>query len=211
MLNFLPEDLERYVREHSSPESEALAALARETHSKTDRSSMMVGHLQGLFLRTLVRVARARRVLEIGTFTGYSALAMAEGLPEDGELITCDLNPETTAIARQYWDQSPHGSKITLKLGPALKTIEGIPGPLDLVFIDADKPNYSKYWDACVPKLRIGGVVAVDNVLWSGRVLDPTEPDGQAIAAFNEHVCHDQRVERVVVPIRDGLLVAVRI
>jgi caffeoyl-CoA O-methyltransferase len=211
MWNILSEEIDRYVRDHSSPESAVLQELARETHAKSERPGMMVGHVQGLFLRSLVRMTRARRVLEIGTFTGYSALAMAEGLPDDGEIITCDVDPKTTAIARQFWDRSPHGHKIKLRLGPALGTIEDVPGPVDLVFIDADKANYARYWDAGIPKLRTGGVAVVDNVLWSGRVLDPREPDDHAIVAFNDHVAKDRRVERVILPIRDGVLVATRL
>jgi caffeoyl-CoA O-methyltransferase len=156
-------------------------------------------------------MTRAKRVLEIGTFTGYSALAMAEGLPEDGEVLTCDVDPKNTAIARQYWDRSPHGGKITLRLGPALKTIETVSGLVDLVFIDADKRNYVQYWDAVVPKLRHGGVVVADNVLWSGRALDPQSNDDHAIVAFNDHVLKDQRVEVVMLPLRDGVLLATRL
>jgi caffeoyl-CoA O-methyltransferase len=170
----------------------------------------MIDHCEGLLLRLLVRLTGARRILELGTFTGYSALTMAEGLPEDGELITCDLDPEVTKIAQRYWSQSSDGSKIKLVLGPALDTIETIQPPLDLIFLDADKENYVNYWEACLPKLRAGGVLVVDNVLWSGRVLDPKEPDDHAIAAFNEHVAGDDRVEFVILAIRDGVLVAIK-
>jgi caffeoyl-CoA O-methyltransferase len=207
----ITEDLERYIADHSSPENPLLKALAKATRERSDQPEMMVGHIEGLFLRTLVRATGARRVLELGTFTGYSALAMAEGLPDDGEVITCDIDPEKTAIARQHWDDSPHGGKITLKLGPALETIESIPGPIDLVFIDADKESYIAYWDACVPKLRRGGLVIVDNVLWSGRVLDPKDANEVAIARFNEHITTDQRVELVMLPVRDGMTLAVRL
>jgi len=211
MLNILPEALDQYIHDHSSPESQVLQELARETRAKSKDAGMMVGHVQGLLLRSLVRMTRARRVIEIGTFTGYSALAMAEGLPDDGEIITCDVDPKTTAIARQYWDRSPHGRKITLRLGPAIRTIESIPGPVDLVFIDADKQSYVQYWDASIPKLRTGGVAVVDNVLWSGRVLDPKDPDDHAIVAFNAHVTKDPRVEQVMLPVRDGVLLATRL
>jgi caffeoyl-CoA O-methyltransferase len=211
MLKYLPDDIDQYIHSHCSPESAVLQELARETRAKSKDSGMMVGHVQGLFLRSLVRMTRAKRVLEIGTFTGYSALAMAEGLPEDGEVLTCDVDPKNTAIARQYWDRSPHGGKITLRLGPALKTIETVSGLVDLVFIDADKRNYVQYWDAVVPKLRHGGVVVADNVLWSGRVLDPQSNDDHAIVAFNDHVLKDQRVEVVMLPLRDGVLLATRL
>jgi len=206
-----PDELNRYIAEHSTPETPLLTELARATRAHTDDPGMMVGHVQGAFLRLIVRMLDARRVLELGTFTGYSTLAMAEGLPDGGEIITCDINPETTAIARQYWDQSPHGSKIRLRLGPALRTVQALDGPFDLVFIDADKQNYSAYWDACVPRLRRGGVILVDNALWSGRVVDPGTDEEIAIDAFNKHIRADQRVEHVLLSIRDGLMMAVRI
>jgi caffeoyl-CoA O-methyltransferase len=133
---------------------------------------------------------------------------MAEGLPEDGKLITCDIDPDSTTIARAFWARSPHGARIELRLGPALDTINGLDGPFDLVFIDADKGGYIDYWEAVVPIVRKDGVIVADNVLWSGRVLDPREPDDKALAAFNEHVAADGRVEQVMLPVRDGITVA---
>jgi caffeoyl-CoA O-methyltransferase len=211
MLSFVPEDLDAYVTDHCSPESRLHAELAGETRQKSEQPQMMVGHIEGLFLRLLVRATGARRVLELGTFTGYSALAMAAGMPEDGVVTTCDVDPEATAIARKHWEKSPHGGKIDLRLGPALKTIETIDGPLDLVFIDADKTSYVDYWEVVVPKVRKGGVIVVDNVLWGGRVLDPREPDDVAIAAFNDHAAGDDRVELVMLPIRDGITLATKL
>jgi caffeoyl-CoA O-methyltransferase len=163
-----------------------------------------------MLLKNLVRLSGAKRVLEIGTFTGYSALAMAEGLPDDGVLVTCDVDPKATAIARSFWDRSPHGRKIALKLAPALDTIATLQDGIDVVFIDADKRNYIRYWDACLPKVRAGGVLLADNVLWSGAVLDPKTDDDRALAAFNEHVMRDARVELVMLPIRDGITLAVK-
>lgn len=206
-----PEDLSRYVAAHSTLEDPLLARLAEATRERTDAPEMMVGHIEGLFLRTLVRATGAKRVLELGTFTGYSALAMAAGLPDDGEIITCDVNAETTAIARRHWDESPHGTKIRLELGPALETIASLSGEIDMVFIDADKENYVAYWEACIPKLRRGGLAVVDNVLWSGRVLDPKDAVEVAIAAFNDHIVRDPRVELVMLPVRDGMTLAVRL
>lgn len=214
MLSFLPqgfkkfEELEHYLVSHSSPETTLHANLAAETREKTRDPRMMVGHLEGALLRMLVRLARARRVLEIGTFTGYSALAIAEGLPDDGQVITCDIDTVTTAIAQKYWNKSPHGHKIKLEIGPALDTIKGLSGTFDMVFIDADKRSYVAYWDACLPKVRKGGLVVADNVLWSGRVLDPKEEDDHAIVAFNQHVADDPRVEKVMLPLRDGITLA---
>jgi len=201
--------LAAYARAHASPEDPILSALAEETRRRTKSPQMMTGHAEGLFLRALVRMLGARRVLEVGTFTGYSALAMAAGLPDDGEIVTCDVDPDATAIARAHWARSPHGAKIRLVLAPALETIAGLDGPFDLVFIDADKTNYSAYWDACVPKVRRGGALVVDNALWNGRVLDPRDDDSRAIAALNAHVQSDPRVEQQLLGVRDGLMLAV--
>jgi caffeoyl-CoA O-methyltransferase len=169
---------------------------------------MLVGPVQGMFLTLIARSTGARNVLEIGTFTGYSALRLAEGLPDDGEVITCDIDPDTTEIARRHWAQSPHGRKIKLVLAPALDTIESFPGPFDLVFIDADKGNYINYWEACIPKVRSGGLILADNVLWSGRVLDPKEEDDHALVAFNKHVVNDTRADVVMLTVRDGITLA---
>ncbi|MDH4037085.1 MAG: class I SAM-dependent methyltransferase [Candidatus Krumholzibacteria bacterium] len=210
MIPIVSEAIDAYAAEHSSPEPALLAELAEETRASMDSPQMMVGHSEGLFLRLLARLMGARRVLEIGTFTGYSSLCLAEGLPADGRVITCDVDPRATAIARRYWARSAHGAKITLELRPALETLAGLRGPFDMVFIDADKQNYIRYWEACVPHVRAGGALLADNVLWSGKVLDPREKDDHAIVAFNQHVARDLRVERVVLPLRDGLTLAVK-
>jgi caffeoyl-CoA O-methyltransferase len=210
MNPLVAEAIEAYAATHSSPEPALLAELAAETRASMASPQMMVGHAEGLFLRLIARLMDARRVLEIGTFTGYSSLCLAEGLPAGGRVITCDVDPRATAIARRYWARSAHGAKITLELRPALETIAGLEGTFDLVFIDADKQNYIRYWEACVPIVRPGGVLLADNVLWSGRVLDPREKDDHAIVAFNEHVARDLRVERVVLPVRDGVTLAVK-
>jgi caffeoyl-CoA O-methyltransferase len=157
VISFVPENIQAYADAHSSPEATLYKELAAETRAATTLPQMMVGHGEGLLLKLLVRMTSARRVLEIGTFTGYSALAMAEGLPDDGQIVTCDIDPKVTAIATKYWSRSPHGKKIVLRLGPALDTLAGLAGPIDLVFIDADKTNYARYWDACLPKVRAGG------------------------------------------------------
>ncbi len=204
----ISDDVLRYCEGHTSPDSSVCRALAKETRAKTRRSGMLTGQVEGTFLSLLARSTGARRVLEIGCFTGYSALKFAEGLPPDGQVITCDIDRKTTLIARRFWKKSPHGKKITLKLGPALETIESLDGPFDIVFIDADKENNINYWEACVPKVPSGGLILADNVLWSGRVLDPSDEEDQAIVAFNKHAASDTRVDLVMLTVRDGITMA---
>lgn len=209
MKNFIVSPkIERYAEEYSKPESGLFKELARYTWCNTEIPQMQVGHLEGSFLRLLVKIAKAKRILEIGTFTGYSALAMAEGLPSQGRLITCDIDPKAVAIARRFWAKSPHGKKIKPVLGPALETIKKLRGPLDLVFIDADKVNYIRYWEACLPKVKPGGLILVDNVLWSGRVLHPKEVTDRMIARFNRHARCDDRVDLLMLTVRDGITLA---
>ena len=209
-VHLLPPALEVYAEKHSAPESRLFRELARITYAETSCPQMQVGHLEGGFLRLMVKIARAKRVLEIGTFTGYSALAMAEGLPAGGRLTTCDLDPVAARIARAAWGKSPHGKKIKLELGPALRTIPKLKGPFDFVFIDADKENYIRYWNLCLPKVRRGGLLLADNVLWGGRVLSPKDRTTRAIMAFNRFVAADRRVEAVMLTIRDGVTLALK-
>lgn len=207
-MQIVDPSLETYAAKHSSRESLIFRDLARVTRAKTAWPQMQVGHLEGSFLRLLMKATRAKRILEIGTFTGYSALAMAEGLPAGGRLITCDIDPVATRIARKFWSKSPHGKKIELRLGPALGTIRRLKGLFDAVFIDADKENYLNYWKLCAPKVRRGGILLVDNVLWSGRVLRPKDQTTRAIVAFNRFAAADRRVDAVMLPFRDGLTLA---
>ena len=199
--------VEEYAEAHSSPDGELFERLAAETREKTATPQMMVGLLEGRFLGTLVRSLRARRVLELGTFTGYSSISMALALPTGGRVITCDVNEETTAIARRYADEAGVADRIDFRLGPALETIAGLDGPFELVFIDADKENYVNYYDATLPLLADGGLMVVDNTLWSGRVADPNEDDEKtrAVRALNDRVVADQRVENVLLTVRDGM------
>jgi caffeoyl-CoA O-methyltransferase len=199
--------VEQYAVEHTTPEPPWFATLAEETRSATRAPTMMVGTLEGRLLTALVAMLRPRSVLEIGTFTGYSALSMAEALPAGGRIVTCDVSEEHLAIARRHIAASPYAGVIEIRSGPALETIATLPGPFDLVFIDADKTSYSAYFEATLAKLAPDGVILVDNVLWSGRVLDPaiTEPDTAAIKAFNDQVLADERVEVVMLTVRDGV------
>lgn len=204
-MTLIPESIEAYAEAHSEPVAPLFEELRKETYASMRSPGMQVGRLEGDFLKLLVRLSRARRVLEIGMFTGYSGLMMAEGLPDDGELITCDVDPKAEEMARRYHAQSPHGRKIKIRMGPALDTIATLQGPFDLVFIDADKGNYSRYFDAVLPLVRQGGLIVADNTLWSGRVLAPQSDDDRAIVAFNDKVAQDPRVEKVLLTVRDGM------
>jgi len=170
-------------------------------------SGMLSGQLEGTLLQMLVASLGAKRVLEIGMFTGFSALMMAAALPDDGTLITCDVSPQAIAFAKRYFARSPHGKKIEVREGPALETLQTLRGPFDFVFIDADKLNYVNYYEAALALLAPNGVIAVDNVLWSGNVLDPKADDenAQAIVAFNRRVQEDARVTNVILTVRDGV------
>ena len=208
MITIVDEQIEKYAFDHTAPESELFERLEKETYSQMSSPQMQVGRIEGRFLNMLVRLLSARRVLEIGMFTGYSALMMAEALADDGRIITCDVDPKAEAIARRYFAESPHGHKIEVRMAPALDTISTLSEPLDMVFIDADKGNYSNYYEACFPLLRPGGLIVADNVLWSGQVLDPADEDSRAIVAFNARVQSDPRVENVMLTVRDGMMLA---
>ena len=204
-MEFLDEKIEEYAFNHTSYEGNLLKRLEEETYEKLEIPQMTTGRIEARFLKLLARLVGAKRILEIGTFAGYSALSMAEALPEDGELITCEIDPEAIVFAKRYFDLSPHGKKIALLEGEALDSLKSISGPFDMAFIDADKENYSNYYEAILPMIRYGGLIAVDNVLWSGQVLDPKDKSDKAIHQFNERVIQDKRVESVLLTIRDGL------
>jgi len=199
--------VETYAEEHTTPDGELFDRLAAETREKTTAPQMMVGRLEGRFLGVLVSSLRAQRVLELGTFTGYSSISMALALPLGGRVVSCDVNEETTAIARRYAEEAGVADRIDYRLGPALETIDELDGPFDLVFIDADKPNYVNYYEATLPLLADGGLIVVDNTLWSGRVVDEDDQDEstRAIRALNDHVAKDPRVENVLLTVRDGM------
>lgn len=210
MIESLTPELLEYCERHTTPDSSACRAIAAETRATHPRAGMLAGPVQGAFLTLLARSMGARRALEIGTFTGYSTLKLAEGVAADGEVITCDIDAETSKIAHRFWATSPHGAKIRQVLGPAIETLRGLQGPFDIVFIDADKENGVHYWEACVPLVRPGGLILVDNVLWRGRVLHPDDEQGALMAAFNAHVSRDDRVDAVIITMRDGVTVACR-
>src|SRR4051794_24209936 len=199
--------VEAYAVEHSSAEPPQFAEIAEQTRARTSAPGMMVGTLEGRLLKAVVAMLQPSTVLEIGTFTGYSALSMAEALPPGGRIVTCDISEEHVAIAREHIGASPYADLIEIRVGPAIETVASLEGPFDLVFIDADKPSYVDYYEAVLPKLSARGVILPDNVLWRGRVMDPTGDDDntRAIRAFNDHVVADSRVEVVVLTVRDGL------
>lgn len=210
-MDFLPENISAYAEKFTSPESELLHELNRQTHLRTTRARMLSGHMQGRFLSLISLLIHPDFILEIGTFTGYSALCLAEGLSETGKLVTIDNNVETNAMARSYFQRSAFAEKIELKEGNAQEIIQQLPGPFDLVFIDADKENYVRYFDLVIDKVRSGGLIIADNVLWSGKVADEkekTDKDTEALKSYNAKIHADPRVENMLAPIRDGLMIA---
>lgn len=212
-MEFLPEAIDEYVGKHSDKESDLLSRLNRETHQKVLMPRMLSGHVQGRVLSMLSHMIQPKRILEIGTYTGYSALCMAEGLAEDGELITLDKNEEIEEMVRGYFKESGFENSIDYRIGNAMSLIPDIQGPFDLVFIDADKKNYLNYYNLVLEKVRIGGFIIADNVLWSGKVVQTDkkiDSDTQAMIDFNRSVQEDNRVENVLFPIRDGLMVVRR-
>jgi caffeoyl-CoA O-methyltransferase len=198
--------VEEYAEAHTSPDGDLFERLAAETREKTEVPQMMVGRLEGQFLAFLVGAIGARRVLELGTFTGYSSISMARALPDGGRIITCDVNEETTAIARRYAEEAGVANRIDYRLGPAVETLAQLEGPFDLIFIDADKAGYVDYYEAALPKLADAGLILADNTLASGRVVEDDAGEmAAAIRRFNDHVARDQRVECVLLTIRDGV------
>jgi predicted O-methyltransferase YrrM len=207
-MEFISEQLTEYCEKHSDAEGELLHEVARQTHLKTLQPRMLSGHLQGGFLTMISHLVRPKHILEIGTFTGYSALCLAQGLQPAGKLITLDNNPETSAIAKDFFDRSKHKDHIHFILGNAAEEIKKLNYMFDLVFIDADKKNYALYYDLVFDKLMNGGMMLVDNVLWSGKVLDLVankDADTKAIDDFNKKVAADHRVEKLMLPLRDGI------
>ena len=209
MKALISAEIEAYAQAHSMAESEVCHALRSETHKLTDCPQMLVGPLEGAFLKMMTQLVQAKRVLEIGMFTGYSALCFAEVLPEDGTVTTCEIDEESAALARRFIARSPHGNKITIRMGPALETMRELHGPFDLIFIDADKQNYLNYYRRAKDLLARNGLILIDNVLWDGDVLLQPPPDERtaSIQQLNRVVASDPDVSAVLVTIRDGVLV----
>jgi caffeoyl-CoA O-methyltransferase len=199
--------IEEYVERFSSQHEQLLAELSAETAEQLGATSMLTGPVAGRFLELLVWFGRPQRVLEIGTFSGHSALAMAAALPEGGRIDACELDPDRAAFAQRWFDRSPHGARITLHVGPALDTIGRLEGDFDLVFVDADKEGYVGYYEAVLPRLSERGLIVADNTLATGRVVEGERP---AVADFNEHVARDPRTVQVILSVRDGMTVVRR-
>ncbi|MFN8542973.1 MAG: class I SAM-dependent methyltransferase [Candidatus Binatia bacterium] len=205
-------ELYTYLLAHNPPQDEVLRDLATETATLGGLSLMQIAVEQGAFLTLLARLMGARRAVEVGTFTGYSAITIARGLAPDGRLLCCDVNPEWTAVARRYWERAGLADRIELRLAPALETLQSLPRTpeIDLAFVDADKTNYRHYYEELLPRLRPNGLIVFDNVLWAGQVADPSDHDEstEALRALNAFVARDARVDAAMIPVADGLLLA---
>lgn len=210
-MHFIPEKLDDYVVQHSEDEPELLKQLSRETHQKILQPRMLTGHYQGRVLSMISKLVKPKNVLEIGTYTGYSALCLAEGLQNDGTLHTIDINEELFDFQRKYFDRSGYGKQIHQHLGNALNIVPKLDIVFDLVFIDADKENYINYFNLIIGKVNSGGIILSDNVLWSGKVIEPLQPDDldtKALIEYNMLLKEDSRIETVMLPIRDGLTIS---
>lgn len=205
-MDVINPDLQRYAEDHTSTENDLLRRINRDTHAKVMAPRMLSGHLQGRLLSMISKMVRPQRILEIGTYTGYSAICLAEGLTDDGHLITIDINEELEASVRRNFEQAGLSQKITYIIGNATRIIPALTEEFDLVFIDADKENYTNYYNMVIDKVKPGGFILADNVLWSGKVLmDKKDKDTRAIVSFNEMIKNDSRVEKILLPVRDGI------
>lgn len=212
-MEFFPKDLQEYMDQHSGTEPDLMYRLWRETHLKVNLPQMLSGHVQGQVLRLMSNLIRPKRILEIGTFTGYSGICLAEGLAEDGIMYSLEISREREEMVTRYWKEAGIWDKSKLLFGNAIDIIPTIDEQFDLVFIDADKVNYPNYYDLIIPKLKVGGLLLGDNVLWSGNVIreSKNDKDTEGIRLFNKKIQADVRVENVIIPIRDGLMAARKI
>jgi caffeoyl-CoA O-methyltransferase len=208
MARYIPDEVEAYAERYTTARADVFDRLGAETKETQDAPQMMVGTIEGAFLSFLVAMTQAKRVLEIGTFTGWSAIAMARALPPDGRLVSCDIDEETTAVARRYAEEAGVADRIDFRVGPAVETLASLEGPFDLAFIDADKGGYVDYYEAILPKLSPNGSIAADNTLFG---LDSDGENARGISRFNEHVLHDDRVEAVLLPFREGVTLIRRV
>jgi len=207
MTDIVPPEIDSYAEAHTTPPGDLLSRLADETKATLSSPQMLTGPVEGRFLQFLVFATGARRILELGTFSGYSSISMAAVLPEGGRIDTCEVEEQHASVARRYIEEAGFSDRIHIHMGPALESIEGLEGEFDFAFIDADKQNYVNYYEAVLPRLSARGLIAADNTLWSGRILDDSDKSEgtEAIRAFNEHVLADGRAVSVLLTVRDGV------
>ena len=210
MITLVPKDIEEYSTKHTTKLSKHLNELINLTKETRDDYGMICGPIEGTLLHFLVIISKAKRILEIGTFTGFSAQMMASALPDDGELITCDIEESTSKIAKEFFVKTKLDKKIIQKIGPALETLDSLQGKFDIVFIDADKENYVRYYKRAMELLSKDGMIIIDNVLWGGKVLNPREETDKAISELNELIKNDNKVKQVMLPVRDGMTLVMR-
>ena len=211
MIDSITENIHGYCKEHTASDNKLLSELERYTWDNEDVPQMISGQMVGKFLQSIIRMIAAQKIVEVGTFTGYSALQMAEAIPLDGEIHTCELMKKHTETAQSFFDKSDYGKKITIHQGPALESLETLKvGDFDMAFIDADKSNYLEYYQRCLVLIRSGGVIILDNMLWSGSVIDPNDDDSQALRKTGDYIQEDTRVFNMLLPIRDGLMLCIK-
>ena len=211
MIDSITENIHGYCKEHTASDNKLLSELERYTWDNEEVPQMISGQIVGKFLQSIIRMIAAQKIVEVGTFTGYSALQMAEAIPLDGEIHTCELMKKHTETAQSFFDKSDYGKKITIHQGPALESLETLKvGDFDMAFIDADKSNYLEYYKRCLVLIRAGGVIILDNMLWSGSVIDPKDDDSQALRKTGDYIQEDTRVFNMLLPIRDGLMLCIK-
>ena len=211
MIDLLTENIHRYCKEHTASDNRLLSELEKYTWDNEDVPQMISGQMVGKFLQSIIRMLAAQKIVEVGTFTGYSALQMAEAIPLHGEIHTCELMKKHAATAQSFFNKSDYGKKITIHEGPALKSLEILKaGNFDMAFIDADKSNYLEYYKRCLVLIRAGGVIILDNMLWSGSVIDPNDDDSKALRKAGDYIQEDNRVFNMLFPIRDGLMLCIK-
>jgi len=211
MIDLLTENIHRYCKEHTASDNRLLSELEKYTWDNEDVPQMISGQMVGKFLQSIIRMLAAQKIVEVGTFTGYSALQMAEAIPLHGEIHTCELMKKHAATAQSFFNKSDYGKKITIHEGPALKSLEILKaGNFDMAFIDADKSNYLECYKRCLVLIRAGGVIILDNMLWSGSVIDPNDDDSKALRKTGDYIQEDNRVFNMLFPIRDGLMLCIK-
>jgi len=211
MIDSITENIHGYCKEHTASDNKLLSEVEKYTWDNEDVPQMISGQMVGKFLQSIIRMIAAQKIVEVGTFTGYSALQMAEAIPLAGEIHTCELMKKHTETAQSFFDKSDYGKKITIHQGPALESLETLKvGDFDMAFIDADKSNYLEYYKRCLVLIRAGGVIILDNMLWSGSVIDPNDDDSQALRKTGDYIQKDKRVFNVLFPIRDGLMLCIK-